>query len=159
MSRGFTFARRLTFGAQVLLAIGLSIAACVLVLDLAAWRFVRIDLSATGRNTLDPALEELIEGLPEEVTVDAFYDPLRAPYNAISYELQARMREFLRKAYTAHRDRLDVREHSSSDVEEVKARQAELRVDGQNLIGRSRTSSPTWRTWTGETRPSGASST
>ena len=89
--RGFGLRTRLTLGAQVLFAVGLAVGGAVLAIDLADWRYVRLDLSASGRNTLDDTILDLIENLPEPVTIDVFFRPLPRPYDGVSLQAQQRM--------------------------------------------------------------------
>lgn len=124
---------RLGQGVQVSLAVLLAVAAAVLVVDLADWRYVRVDLSAAGRNTLDPALAELVHDLRDPVEVDVFFRPLQPPYEGVSATAQNRFLELLFVAWNTRRDKLTVTVHDPGDLERVTARQRELGVEGVNL--------------------------
>jgi hypothetical protein len=77
---------------------------------------------------------DVIEQLPEPVTVDVFFRPLLAPYDAVSWAVFDHLREVLSVAEQSHRTQLDVRVHSASDLEAAGARQKELGVEGVNLV-------------------------
>ncbi len=132
--RGFGRRARLRIGAQVVLAAVLALAGAVLAIDLADWRYLRVDLSASRRNTLDETVLDLLDRLPEPVTVDVFFRPLLSPYDGVSREVQARMLELLFVADNARREALDLRVHDPDRLEEVQARQMELGVEGVNLV-------------------------
>ncbi len=134
MGGGVSRWTRLWLGAQVLLALLLAGGAAVLLVDLSESNYVRIDLSESGRNTIDPAVLELIENLPEKVEVDVFFRPLQAPYFQVTAEAQQRMLELLFIARNTRRDRVEVTVHDLSDLESVQARQRELGVQEVNLI-------------------------
>jgi len=125
---------RLALGLQTVLALLLAVGAAVLAIDLSDWRYARFDLSASGRNTLDDAIRERIENLPEPAVVDVFFRPLRPPYDAVSSEVQGRMLELLFVAANAHRARFRVEVHDPTDLERTVARQAELGVHGINRV-------------------------
>ncbi len=125
---------RYLIGGQVAIAVVLALGAALLAIDLTDSRFLRFDLSEGAQNTLDPAIVDQIERLPDKATVDVFFRPLAAPYGRISHEAQGRMLELLVIAANAHRDRLELRVHRMADVARVKARQNELGVQGVNLV-------------------------
>lgn len=132
--RGFGFWSRFTFGAQVVLALVLAIGAAVLAIDLSDWKYVRVDLSASGRNTLDPAVIDIVDSMPEPVVVDVFFRALGGPYQGVSLQAQNRMLELLSVATRSRRHRMEVRVHDPGDFEETKLRQEDLGVEGQNLV-------------------------
>ncbi len=125
---------RLRIGLQVLVAVVLAVGAAVLLVDLSDWKYVRFDLSASGRNTVDPTLLELIDGLPQETEVDVFFRPLERPYDAVSVLAQNRVLDLLFVLHNARRDRFDVTIHRPQDHEENQARQRELGVEGANIL-------------------------
>lgn len=125
---------RLGVGAQVGLALVLALAAVVLSIQAAEWWYVRADLSLAGRNTLDPATEDLIERLPEPVVVDVFFRPLQMPFQQPAGEAQSAMLELLFTARNAHRHELEVRVHDLARLEEVQTRQQELGIEGVNVV-------------------------
>lgn len=132
--KGFGRRARLSLGAQVVAAVLLAVGGAVLAIDLADRRYVRLDLSASGRNTLDESVLDLIDGLPERVTADVFFRPLVDPYRRISVEVQGSMLELLFVAAQSRRNRFDLRVHDLSDFEAVQQRQRELGVEGVNIV-------------------------
>lgn len=125
---------RASFGARSALAVVLALGAAVLAVDVSEWRYVRVDLSASGRNTLDPAVLDVIDKLPEPLVVDVFFLPLASPYDGVSREAQGRMLELLSVALQARRGQIEVREHRPGDFEESSERLRELGIEGENLI-------------------------
>jgi hypothetical protein len=117
---------RLSLGVRASLAALLAGGAALLAVDLADWRYVRVDLTRAGTNTLDPALLDVIDRLPEPVVVDAFLRPLRAPYDAVSAACRDRVLEFLAIVRNSRRTQVEVRVHDPSDFEALQERQREL---------------------------------
>lgn len=130
----FSSRTRVLMSLRVLLAGVLSCSAALLAVVAADWWFLRADLSLAGRNTLDPAIEDLLEHMPEKVVVDVFFRPLARPYERVSAAAQQRFRELLFVAASAHRDRLELTDHDPRDLEGFAARQRELGVQGVNLV-------------------------
>jgi hypothetical protein len=118
----------------VLLAGVLALSAAFLAVVAADWWYLRRDLSLAGRNSLDPAIEDLLERMPEKVHVDVFLRPLARPYEGVSAAAQQRFRELLFVAANAHRDRLELADHDPRDLEGFGSRQRELGVEGVNLV-------------------------
>ena len=125
---------RLSLWVRSLAGALLAVGAAVLLIDLADWKYWRHDFSLSGRNTLDPAVVDLIEELPEPIVIDVFYRPLLDPYATISNQVTARFLEVARVAMESNRDRIDVRVHDPRDVEETQVRQKELGVSGVNFV-------------------------
>ena len=75
---------RAGYGLQVLAALALAVAAAVLATEVADWWYVRVDLSAGARNTVDPATLERLDHLADELEVHTFLRPLDSPYDAVS---------------------------------------------------------------------------
>jgi len=121
-------------GAQALLAVLLAVGAAALAVDLSDWRYWRVDLSASRRNSLDPAVLDVIDGLPEPVVVDVFFRPLAQPYTGISLEAQGRTLELLSVAHNERRNAFDLRVHDPKEFEETQARQSELGIEGDNRV-------------------------
>jgi hypothetical protein len=119
---------------QVLLAVGLALLVAVLAIELAEWRYARIDLSSDGRNELDPAIVDQIRRLDQEARVDVFFRPLVGVYAPVAAEAQSGMLELLYVARNAQRDRLEVVVYDPSDLEAVQARQRELGIEGSNRV-------------------------
>ena len=138
--------RRVLGALQVLLACGLAFGAALLAIDLANWRYARVDLSASARNTLEPEVAEIVERLPQPARVDVFLRALEPPYDQVWYEAQGRMLELLFTARNAWRDRLSVELYDDRTPERTRTRQAELGVEGTNFLvvssGERRTSVP-----------------
>jgi hypothetical protein len=127
-------ARRVRTGFQVLLATVLALGAALLAVDVADWRYWRVDLSASGQNTLDEAILEVIDKLPEPVSVDVFFEPLLSPYDVVSRQAQARVLEVLRVAELSRRSQFQLEVHDPRDFERARERQKELGVEGQNRV-------------------------
>ncbi len=125
---------RASIGARSLLAALLAVGGAVLAVDVADWRFWRVDLSASGRNTLDPAVLDVLDQLPEPVVVDVFFRELLRPYDRVSREAQNRMLELLAVAANDRRDKLEVRTHDPARFELARERQRELGIEGENLV-------------------------
>jgi hypothetical protein len=88
----------------------------------------RFDLTAAGRNTLAPALAELIDKLPERVYVDAFFQDLDNPMTRVGREAQGRMAEILFVAQAYAPDKLKVVDHDLSRLAEAEQAMRELGV-------------------------------
>lgn len=125
---------RLAFGLRAGLAALLAGGAAFLVVDLADWRYVRVDLTRTGKNTLDPALLDLLDRLPEPVVVDVFLRTLKFPYVEVSRAAGERLLEFLAVVQNARRSEVEIRVHDEGDFEAMKERQRELGTDGTNKL-------------------------
>ena len=126
--------RRIGIGVQSSLAALLALLGAALAVDVSDWRYARIDLSAASRNTLDPAVLDVIDQLPEPVVVDVFFRPLAQPYELVSLQAQSRMLELLRVASQSRRNQVEVREHVMTRIESARERQRELGVEGENLL-------------------------
>lgn len=136
-ARGGTGAwSRSALSAQVLGVIVLAFLGAALVTYLASLPGLRkrVDLTAMGSNTLDPVLAEIIEKLPEKVTIEVFFRPLDAPLTRVGAEAQSRMAELLFVARHQFPDKLRVRDHDLSDVSKVAVRMRELDVHEDNVI-------------------------
>jgi len=125
---------RLALALQVGLAGLLAVAAAAVVIDVSDWWYVRFDLSEGQSNTLEPEVRDLIERLPEDVTIDVFYRPFVEPYAGVSGAAHARMLDYLRVAVSAHRNRLSVNLFGPRDLEKAQLRQDELGVRGDNVV-------------------------
>ncbi len=125
---------RFAMGLQVGLAGLLAVAATALVIDVSDWWYWRYDLTQSKRNTLDDEVVDLIERLPEDVTIDVFFRPFEYPYNFVTAQVHERMLGFLSIVSTAHRDRLHVNLFGAKDFEKAQLRQNELGVRGDNQI-------------------------
>jgi hypothetical protein len=125
---------RLALGLRAACAALLAGGAALLVVDLADWRYARLDLTRTSKNTLDPALLDLIDKLPEPVVVDAFLRTLKFPYTTLSNQASERLLEFLAVVQNARRSQVEIRIHDERDFEALKARQEELRTEGTNKL-------------------------
>jgi len=125
---------RLGVGLQVVVAAVLAVGAAVLLVDLSDWKYARWDLSASGRNTLDESLLELVRNLPEEAKIDVFFRPLERPYDGVSRLAQARVTEMLFVLKQAERDRIDIEMHDVRDLAATQARLRELGVEQLNVL-------------------------
>lgn len=117
-------------GLAVLLAVG----AAVLAVDLADWRYARVDLTLTRSNTVDPAVLDVIDKLPEPVEIDVFLRPLVYPYDGVFRAARERLLEWLAVVQQTRRARLAVHVHDPKDFEAIQERQRELRTEGSNKV-------------------------
>jgi hypothetical protein len=127
---------RLGLGLRAGLAALLAGGAAWLLVDLADWRYLRVDLTRTAQNTLDPALLDLVDRLPESVVIDAFLRPFppKTPYEPLSRAAEGRLLEFLAVLQHARRAQVEIRVHPPQDFETIKERQRELGTDGTNKL-------------------------
>lgn len=132
--KGFGFWSRFAFGAQVLIAVVLAVGAAILAIDLSDWKYFRYDASASGRNTLDDAVLDIVDNMPEDVAVDVFFRSLAGHYELVSLQAQSGMLELLTVAANARRNRITLNFHDPRDFEATQLRQKELGVEGQNLV-------------------------
>lgn len=94
----------------------------------------RWDLTATGRNTLDPVLAELIEKLPEKASVEIFFRPVEKPLDAVGFQAQNEMRELLFVALNGFPHKLRVVDHDLGDVAQASERMRELHLEEVNVV-------------------------
>ena len=125
---------RARFGAQSILAALLAVVAALFAVEVGDWRFVRVDLSSARKNTLDPAVVDVIDKLPERVTLDVFFQPLAQRYAVVSAQAQQRVLEYLSVVAQARRDRLEVVQHAVADFEATQQRLHELGIEGSNKV-------------------------
>jgi hypothetical protein len=125
---------RVSLGLRALLAALLALGAAALAVDVADWRYVRVDLTARRSNTLDPAVLDVLDRLPEPVVIDAFLRPLAEPYRALSSAAENRVLELLTIVRNARRARVEVRVHDAKDFEAIQERQRELGTEGTNKL-------------------------
>ncbi len=125
---------RAAIGLRAVLAVLLAVGAAALAVDLADWRYLRLDLTAARTNTLDPAVRDVLDKLPEPVVVDVFLRPLVYPYDGVFQAAREHLLEWLAVVQQARRDKLEVRLHDPKDFEEIQERQRELRTEGTNKI-------------------------
>lgn len=125
---------RVALGLQAALAAVLAVVAALFAVEVADWRYWRVDLSLARKNSLDPAVLDVIEKLPEPVTVDVFFRGLRSPYDGVAAQAQARTLEYLRVVGEARRDRLEVVLHDERAMAATQERLNELGVEGMNKV-------------------------
>jgi len=77
---------------------------------------------------------DILDSMPEEVVVDVFFRPLARHYEAVSLQAQNRMLELLFVAARSRRNELTVNFHDPADLKDTQLRQAELGVEGENLV-------------------------
>ena len=131
---GFGVKSRVAIGSRTAIGVVVAVGIAFLAVDLGRWKYFRLDLSLSGRNTLDETVIDIIDQLPEKVIVDVFFRPLRPPYDGISGEVFARTEEVLRVAQQSRRNKLELRFHDPNDIDGARQRQLELAVEGVNLI-------------------------
>ncbi|MSR64011.1 MAG: hypothetical protein EXS08_16430 [Planctomycetes bacterium] len=125
---------RTAIGLRAVLAAVLAVGAAALAVDVSGWRYARLDLTARQSNTLDPATIDVIDKLPEPVTVDVFLRGLKAPYAGVCFAAQTRLQEFLLVVEGARRGRIELAFHDASDFEATQERQRELATEGTNKV-------------------------
>lgn len=126
--------QRVGIGLRAGLAVVLALGAAVLAVDVADWRYVRIDLTAARSNTVDLAVLDVIDKLPESVVVDVFLRPLEYPYDGVFQQARGKVLEWLAVVQQARRGKVDVRVHDSSDFEAIQDRLRELGSEGSNKL-------------------------
>src|SRR6185436_16640218 len=125
---------RTSIGTRAVLAALLAVGAAVLAVDLSDWRYWRFDLTARRSNSLDPAVLDVLDKLPEPVVIDAFLRPLPNPLGAVYSQAEERVMELLTVLRNARRAQVEVRLHAPKDFEEITERQRELGTDGTNKL-------------------------
>ncbi len=129
---------RVGISLQVLLVIVLSVAVAVVAIDLSAWAPLRLraDLTLRGRNTLDPALNGLIERLPEQATIETFLQPLPGALEPLWVEARTRSMDVLQLAARVHPGKLELVQREADGLEAMRARMGELglRDQGGNIV-------------------------
>ncbi len=127
---------RAAISSQVTLAVALALVAATLLTWLSARPGLRarLDLTAFKSNTLDPALTDLIEKLPERASIEAFFSPVDAPLNLVAAEAQGRMQELLHLVRTQFNDRVQVVIHDTSEVAKAAARMNELGLQNEDNV-------------------------
>ncbi|QDU67217.1 GldG family protein [Engelhardtia mirabilis] len=136
VARTFTRWTRASLSIQVAFAVLLSIAAAVLVIGLAEQpRFrARVDLTESGRNSLDSQTVALLESLEEEVQVDLFFRAQTGALGPPLAEVQQRTRELLFVAGEAVPGSLDVTDHDLYSREGRAAADERMRELGVSVI-------------------------
>ncbi|MEM7308160.1 MAG: Gldg family protein [Planctomycetota bacterium] len=132
--KSMTRGTRVSYGVQVLVAVVLATIVGLLVMEVADWSYVRVDLSERGRNSIDPATVERIGNLEDELVIETFFRPLARPYDAVSAEALRRVSEFLFLVATNERATVTLRHNDMTDAATVQERQRELGVQGENLF-------------------------
>jgi hypothetical protein len=125
---------RAWLGARVVLATLLALAAAVLATEVADWRYLRWDLSARGRNTIDAATLARVDNLAEDLAIDTFLRPLAGPYRAVSGEALARTVDLLALLENARRGKVAVVHHDMSVPAAALEAQQALGVEGENVL-------------------------
>lgn len=119
---------------QVTLVVLLSTGAALLLGEVATWEAFRFrtDLTLEGRNTLDPALDDLLGRLPEEVTAETFFQGLSGEERGLWVEAQQRALTLLQLAADEHPDRFRLVRREEAGLEGMRARLEELGLPGQH---------------------------
>jgi len=119
---------------QVSLVVVLSGGAALLLGEVASWdafRF-RTDLTFQRRNTLDPALDDLLGRLPERVTAETFFQALSGDEQGLWVEAQQSALKMLQLAAAEHPDRFELVRREEGGLEGMRARLEELGLPGQH---------------------------
>jgi hypothetical protein len=127
---------RLSIGLQVLAVVLLAAAAGALATWLSGrpglrWR---ADVTATRRNTLEPALARIVEQLPAPATIEVFFRPAIEPFAQAMNDAQQRTRELLFVASNQFADRIRVVQYDANDVAATNQRLQELGVQEANVV-------------------------
>lgn len=125
---------RASIGARAALAAALAVGAAFLAVDVADWRYARIDLTASHSGTLDPAVLDVIDRLPEPVQIDVFLRPLGEPYYAVFRTCHDRVMEFLTILRSSRRQQIDIQVHDPRDFEATQERMQALGTEGTNKL-------------------------
>ncbi|MBI1380856.1 MAG: hypothetical protein GC161_07195 [Planctomycetaceae bacterium] len=127
---------RLGLGAELALLVVLALAAAVLCISLAEWRplRLRVDLTATSSNTLDPATTALLRELPRPVEIDVFFSRVPGSLGPAVDEIQARTQEVLFLVSETAGEKVTVRTIPADRVELREERARELRLQRDNAI-------------------------
>ncbi len=131
---GFGILSKLSFGFRTLLGSLLVVAAALLVIVLSNWKYVRVDFSAAGQNTLDQTILDVIDNLPGPVTVDVFVGALPPKFASVQNEVLQRTQTVFSVAEESRRNRIQVEYFDLGDLARAKARQEELGVQGVNIV-------------------------
>ena len=132
--KSFGLFSRLSFGFRTLLGSVLVVAAAFLVIVLSNWKYVRVDLSASGQNTLDSTILEAIDNLPDRARVDVFVGALPPRFAALQAEVLQKLQAVLSVAQESRRNAIEVEFYDVSDLTRAKTRQEELGTQGINII-------------------------
>ena len=122
--------------AQIAFAVGLGLLLFALAAGLTTWLAERpdlrrrLDLTHSGRNTLDPVLAELVSKLPELTLVEVFFKPLPQHFAAAGHDVQSRMTELLTVLQNSATDKIKLIDHSPEDMAGSAEALARLQVDG-----------------------------
>jgi hypothetical protein len=134
-------AKRLGIAAQVLGTVLLGLAAVFLVNWLSGrpGLRLRVDLTAAGENTLDPATVEILEQLEQPVIVDVFFRGEAPPLSSIAGQAMERVFRLLILASDLADGQLIVQNHDPSDTTAIQKRLTELKLTGyENCVVLSR---------------------
>ena len=121
---------------QIAVAVGLGLLLFALAAGLTTWLAERpdlrrrLDLTHSGRNTLDPVLAELVSKLPELTLVEVFFKPLPQHFAAAGHDVQSRMTELLTVLQNSATDKIKLIDHSPEDMAGSAEALARLQVDG-----------------------------
>lgn len=117
---------------QVLLTLGLALAAVLLLTWLSRRQGIRyrLDLTAAGENTLESASLDVLNKLEDELVVDVFFRPVEEPYRQVVAEIQERMFALLLVAQDSLPEKIEIVHHDLSrpaeGASEIEARMREL---------------------------------
>ena len=123
---------RFGIGAQVLLTAALALMALLLVNWLAARPGIRqrVDMTASGSNTLSTASLGVLERLESDIQIDILYRPMNAPLTALGQEVLVRTDKLLLLMEEAAAGRVAIQAVDTSDQEAWTIRRQELRLRG-----------------------------
>lgn len=131
-SRGM---RRLRLGLTAALLSLLAIAALAFTLGLVedpAMRY-RVDLSEVGRNTLDPATEDLLARLDEPVIAHTFFRRDTSPLDIAREDARTRMLDLFLIASKLAPDRFRMQQHNMNAIADVQAEFQRLGLSSEQL--------------------------
>lgn len=127
---------RVSLTLQVLLVLLLTAAVAVLAIDASEWRSlrVRMDLTESKRNTLDPQTLELLDKAPAEIEIDVFWRVRPDFYYEVRAQSQARMNELLSLVQSLRPEALKITYHNLQDLATTEERMDELGLDEVNCV-------------------------
>ncbi|MEZ5980360.1 MAG: GldG family protein [Planctomycetota bacterium] len=135
--KGATFTRwtRLALSGQVVLLVGLVLAAVLLVIQVSESPDLRVraDFSESRSGSLDPATASLLRQLPSRAEVDVFFRS-EPELDVAMGDAFSRAKQLFALVEDVSGGMVSVRYHDANDLARSRARLAELRVDPEELV-------------------------
>ncbi|HUR28863.1 MAG TPA: GldG family protein [Planctomycetota bacterium] len=124
---------------RIAVAVGLSLALFAIACGLVTWLaerpglHARLDLTRSGRNTLDPVLADLVDKLPEPATIEVFFQPIPPQLGQAGHEAQRLTANLLDVLRNAAPEKVRVIFHSPDNIAEARDALSRLHVDGDEF--------------------------